>query len=306
MIKVTQILSKIVPPLISQKIRSILYPIDTAIRDNISCNKKSITGSYLKVNSSDFHGYKFFIHGFFDWRNIIIANSISKFRKGDIIEIGSNIGTETVSFCDIVGNQGKVFAFEPLPENIEKLKYLKQTQPNLCLKECALSNKIGEVDFLIPPNFSSGTGKILNNNSENKKTISIQTMTLDFYLKSFKSVSLVSIDTEGHEPQVLEGAKETLKFYKPFVIIEVSPKLLTKYSLIDPTHIYSYFKELDYMIFKISKLTIVKIKSKDLNTDKSYNWLCIPKENSKLIKKIKFDLLARSIFPWYILSKIKR
>jgi GDP-D-mannose dehydratase len=91
----------------------------------------------------------------------------------------------------------------------------------------------------------------------------------------------------------LEGAKETLKVYKPFVIIEVSPKLLSKYSLSDSTYIYSYFKELDYMIFKISKLNIVKIKPKDLNTDKSYNWLCIPKGNSKLIKKIKFEVSPR-------------
>lgn len=63
--------------------------------------KRSFTGSKFYGSTRDFHAFKFSVHGYFDWRNIIIAKSVLKFKEGAIIEVGANIGTETISFSDI-------------------------------------------------------------------------------------------------------------------------------------------------------------------------------------------------------------
>ena len=60
------------------------------------------------------------MHGFSDWRNIVVASTLC--RQGDVIvEVGANIGTETISFLDIVGPRGEVLALEPDPNLIERL-----------------------------------------------------------------------------------------------------------------------------------------------------------------------------------------
>lgn len=154
-LRLTRIICSFFPPIISQKIRSFLFPRKLAIDLKITFSKKSITGSVFTGNTLDFHSYPFSIHGFFDWRNVIIANSFfEKNSGGDIIEIGANIGTETLSFCDILKKgKGTVHAFEPLPENIKALDLLDNKFNNLKLYKYAISSEEKIVNFQSPPYF---------------------------------------------------------------------------------------------------------------------------------------------------------
>lgn len=304
-VKLARLASKLFPPLISQRLRDFLYPIHLAREEQLSFIYKSITGSYLSNNTIDYHAYRFFIHGFFDWRNVIIANSVSKFTKGDILEVGANIGTETISFCDISKGSSKVFAFEPLPTNFEHLKLISNDHDCLKLYNYALSDNCGEEKFLIPPKVSSGTGKILIANEDNdSKYISVKTKKLDNFIDEYNNVNILFIDVEGHEPYVLRGAIETLKKYNPIVVIEASPKLLLKYAHLKLDYIYKFFEDLNYEVLKISKLTIKKVNEADLNSDKPSNWICVPKSKKDIKNQIKTDLILRSIIPWYLLKKL--
>ena len=49
-----------------------------------------------------------------------------------------------------------------------------------------------------------------------------KTVTLDSFLykKKFPKLCLIKIDVEGHEFDVLRGAKETISKYKPIIYIE--------------------------------------------------------------------------------------
>lgn len=67
---------------------------------------------YLKVDSAIFHFYPFIFHGFYDWRNIAVCSAVCG-AGSSIIEVGGNVGTETVCFADIVGREGHVVALEP-------------------------------------------------------------------------------------------------------------------------------------------------------------------------------------------------
>src|SRR5690606_10295851 len=124
-LSLAQTLCRYLPPILSQRVRSKIYPISVAYSDDYQFSVQSLTGSMFESRTSEYHGYKFAVHGYLYWRAWAIALAICE--PGDtIIEIGANIGTETVGFADIVGGEGRVFAFEPFPDNVQSLKHLAE------------------------------------------------------------------------------------------------------------------------------------------------------------------------------------
>ena len=119
-----RLICSLFPPILAQQLRSKLIAIRTAEKWALPFKRRSFTGSYLSGNTSDFHAFKFLIHGYFDWRNVVLARKIAKLKPGDIIEVGANIGTETIGFADI-NPSGTVYAFEPLLDNFKSLETIK-------------------------------------------------------------------------------------------------------------------------------------------------------------------------------------
>lgn len=140
-------------------------------------------------------------------------------KEGDIVyDIGAHVGFYTLLASELVGERGKVFAFEPLPRNLYFFK--KHTVLNSCsnieIIEAAVSDKEGRVSF--SEGESSFTGKL--NEEGRLKVISI---TLDDLLKEGKILppNIIKIDVEGAEYQVLKGAFDILKKYKPALILSI-------------------------------------------------------------------------------------
>lgn len=137
---VAQKACRYLPPIISQRVRTWLYSYESAKQDDFTLIARALTGSRLEGTTKDVHFYPFCIHGYYDWRNSAVALALAS--KGDtIIEIGANIGTETITFADIVGARGVVHAFEPLPSNSERLRRAVELSryKNIVVHECALS-----------------------------------------------------------------------------------------------------------------------------------------------------------------------
>ena len=306
-LKSYQLICGLFPPALSQTVRNKIFPLEKARKLKLDFSKTSITGSTFHGNTADDHSYRFAVHGFFDWRNIIIAHSYLKHFKGDIIEVGANVGTETISYCDLVYPYGTVHAFEPLPDNVLSLNKIARNIRNLIVYSKAISNEKAIMHFQIPPKYESGIGKIVNieNNADLKNTFEIETLPLDSYFDIFKDVGLIAIDTEGHEPFVLEGSTKIINKFRPAVIIEVSPKLLKKYAGSSSEKIFQFFNDKDYLCFKIEPFTLGEVAEADIHSNKTQNWLCIPKEKKSIINSIKRDLFLRAIVPWYFLKSIK-
>ena len=306
-LKFYQLICGFFPPALSQAIRNKVFPREKARRLKLDFFKTSITGSTFHGNTSDDHSYRFAVHGFYDWRNIIIAHSYTKRYKGDIIEVGANVGTETISFCDVISPKWTVHAFEPFPENVLSLNELAANMRNLVVYPKAISNVTAIQHFQMPPKHESGIGKIISidNNEILNNILEVETLPLDTYLDIFKDVCLISIDTEGHEPFVLDGSIEVINKFRPAVIIEVSHKLLEKYSNSSPEKIFHFFNDKDYLCFTVDRFSLNEVGKNDSYSNKSQNWLCIPKEKRQIIKSIEQDLFIRAIVPWYFLRSLK-
>ncbi len=141
-----------------------------------------------------------------------------KVQGGDvIIDAGANLGLFSWLFLDTVGKNGHIYMFEPVPslsklltESIE----INKTKEEMTVIEAALSNKDGVTSFLIE-DYTGGSHE-----SSNGDTL-IKTSTIDSFVanNSISKINFIKADIEGMEPQLIDGAKETIKRDKPKIAI---------------------------------------------------------------------------------------
>ena len=129
----------------------------------------------------------------------------------NIVDIGANIGYFSLLAASIIGNKGKVFAFEPDPDNYEILvKNIKLNgYKNVVSLPKAVSNKNGTSTFFqYDP---TGWSSFFSSNANPVGVISVETVTLDDYFSNIGLIDVVKIDVEGAEILVLEGMKKVIE-----------------------------------------------------------------------------------------------
>ncbi len=143
-------------------------------------------------------------------------------RKGDwVVDVGANVGHYTARLSSLVGPTGRVIACEPVPETFELLASLMSAAGahNVSLLNVAASAEVG-LSGISLPRFANGlTNYYMANLTPTGGDINVLTLPLDA-LMSFKHVSLVKIDVEGHELKVLQGMQMLLKRDLPRLIVE--------------------------------------------------------------------------------------
>ena len=78
-------------------------------------------------------------------------------------------------------------------------------------------------------------------------------------------IGFVKIDVEGHEQSVLEGSINTLKKYKPNLLIEID----RRYN-VDVNKTFKFLNDLGYNFYFYNKKKLVKIKSYEENYQKDF------------------------------------
>lgn len=128
-----------------------------------------------------------------------------KIKKGDIVlDIGANVGTFSL-YCN---NAEKVYAFEPVPDNIQLLKYnIAQNPPsNIEIVEKAVSSKNGFQNIYVSKK-AYGSHTLIENFQvdETTKALSIQTILLSDFIKEkkIKKINFLKMDCEGSEFEIL-------------------------------------------------------------------------------------------------------
>lgn len=277
-LSVIRAVCSVFPPIISQSIREKLISIEEAENIAFSFNRKSFTGSYLGGNTKDFHAFKFYIHGYFDWRNIILTRKILQIRKGAVVEIGANIGTETISLAD-VAKPYKVYAFEPVPSNYNSILQAKEYNKltNLFLFNLLVSNKSGKTQFKVPTQNNSGSGYISAHSDETTKEFEV--VTLDETFTKTDVISVIVADVEGFEYNVIMGAAGIINKDRPYLIIEVNPKYLESRANVTVSYFYNELIKMGYQCFYICKIGLKEVNIKDFQIKNNKNWICIPDED---------------------------
>lgn len=147
-------------------------------------------------------------------------------QPGDtFIDVGAHIGWFTTIAAHQIGISGQVIACEPYPANAAALKEniaINDAQ-NVRLVEMALGDQPGELS--LAPTRDSGSITALVWGDGERVTISVTT--LDEVAADLSDITLLKIDVEGWESNVLRGGKSTLGRTKN-VLFEINKPALKK------------------------------------------------------------------------------
>ena len=190
----------------------------------------------------------------YEWDGWMRKDVEKYYKEGtEILDIGANIGYNSLMFSDY----GPVCAFEPIFHklvtlNVEnnKLKHPITVVPN------ALSDKKETVDMYLPNMVEKtglrnygGTSMYKTSGSDEKTKTEVECFKLDDFYSGVPSI--IKIDVEGHELQVLRGAESIIKKYMPMILVELfdfennkAAKYLKSLGYDDPEerpeHVYLY------------------------------------------------------------------
>jgi FkbM family methyltransferase len=141
-------------------------------------------------------------------------------EPGDVVfECGSHHGCTTILLSNWVGAQGKVVAFEALPRNCDILErnMAQNSISNVTLERKAVGSQKGRIKICEESDASvapAGGG------------LEVEMTHLDDYKHLMPT--LLKLDVEGFELQVLQGARKVLST-RPKLAIEIHTEALPKY-----------------------------------------------------------------------------
>ena len=139
-----------------------------------------------------------------------------------VLDIGANIGHYTVRFSELVGEQGRVISFEPVPDTFELLAANVALLPtkNVTLMNSAASDATRVVGIEIPKFVDTGLDNYYTAHlSEASSRLNVLCIAVDS-LNLPHPLRLVKIDAEGHELPVPKGMRGLLERDHPILIIE--------------------------------------------------------------------------------------
>jgi FkbM family methyltransferase len=171
------------------------------------------------------------------------------------LDIGGNIGLQSIRMSKCVGSNGKIYAFEPLTYLQEKFKKNVQLNrvDNVVLIPYALSNEEGDLEFTININsYNQGTFSLTHNsNGAEKQVVNIKIADNLPEIQNLNTLSLIKIDVEGFEFQIIKGLEKTIQKHRPRIIFEYDENYW-KNSGQKIEDCYSFFSSLNYTIYQIT------------------------------------------------------
>lgn len=203
-----------------------------------------------------------------------IATYCGVLSEGDVyFDIGANIGVNAIFASMLVGNSGKVYAFEPEQANYDLLleNILLNNITNIIPVQCAVlnENKISTI-YKSKTNYGDHIVDLLEafQNHHYINSGEVNGITLDTFVESMpeseiSKLKLIKIDTQGSDIKVLEGALKLIKSYKPDIIIEYSPNHLSAQGY-SPFDLLSFIDRNRYIPYKMSYHHAVANKSNPL------------------------------------------
>lgn len=128
------------------------------------------------------------------------------------IDVGANYGLATVFLAK---HSERVIAFEPEPKNIERMEGNLSANriTNVEIERVALSNKNGLARFYTSEASSHHSLGLAHPILRQDNFIEVKTMTLDSFCaaRNIQEISILKVDTEGFELEVLQGAESLLR-----------------------------------------------------------------------------------------------
>ncbi len=142
-------------------------------------------------------------------------------RPGGVVyDVGANAGFYAVIAARKVGPKGRVYAFEPTPTLVERVRQNARANgfEQLEVVEAAVADEDGRVSFGV-----SGPLSVTNSlqSAEGGQAIEVEVVRLDTFSASHPGPDLLLMDIEGAELAALRGALGMIRRCRPVIMVEV-------------------------------------------------------------------------------------
>lgn len=189
------------------------------------------------------HGYKmtldmtnwsarktYFLGRYYELHTQLLLNKVLK--PGDrVLDIGANIGMVTLHAANLVGETGKVEAFEPNPQcqeqiqnaiDINKITQIKLHPFGLSDADAQLELKLNHTHSGIGTFAEMDPDEIVQSTTAHVKNGDA------FFDPSSKTPKIIKIDVEGFEYRALKGMESTLRQWLSMVVMEMNDNHLKR------------------------------------------------------------------------------
>lgn len=258
-----------------------IYPLNFILKNiesSLKSNFSEIQGSKMYLDDGDSLGLS--IHGVYgEFDTEIIKKHLSP--NDIVIDVGANIGYYTLLSAKLVGNSGKIYAFEPESTNFNLLKKNIDVNnyKNIIAENCAISDSNGQVSLFLAK--SGIVGHRIYNSDKCSKSITVKKITLDEYFSKIDlidKINFVKIDVEGYELAVLKGMRNILESSKHIkLFLEFNAPFITEAGF-DPKELLNTLCSYNFQIYHLDykKNILYKANLNDLLiSNENNNLLCI-------------------------------
>jgi FkbM family methyltransferase len=184
------------------------------------------------------------------------------------VDAGANRGTYTYFLSKLARH---VYAYEPNPA----MRWILQRSVgnNVSVSDMALSDHTGEATFAVPRSktkYRNNAGSLevamLAQSSEDLIQLPVKTARLDD--QGVSNVGFIKIDVEGHEREVLDGARQVILRDRPVLLIEMMESLTPGATATN----VEYVENLGYQSFLLVDKRLVDYRLAIGNGDLGESW----------------------------------
>lgn len=177
-------------------------------------------------------------------------------KKGNVVlDIGANIGYYTLIFAKLVGEEGRVYAFEPDPTNFALLKKNVEINgyKNVVLVQKAVSNNSGRIKLYLSKN-NMGDHRIYDSGEDGRQHIEIEAIRLDDYFEHFEGrIDFIKMDIQGAEGGAIQGMYNLLnKNNNVKIVTEFWPIGLKRFGT-DPEEFLRLLIKLGFKLYEVNE-----------------------------------------------------
>lgn len=221
-------------------------------------------GIYYDIDLSEGIDFSLFLFGYFQ-SHVLNFNLISLPADSIVLDVGANIGTMSLQLAKRV-SRGKIFAFEPTDYALKRLKRNLSLNLDIANRIIPIKTFLSDRSGSRPQMRAYSSWKIDKKRTDShivhggslQNTTGVEAVTIDDFCKrnNIKRVDFIKIDTDGYEYRVLQGGRDTIERFHPYVIFEVGLYLLDEQG-ISFEYFLEYFSSLRYKLVSSKNRKVV-------------------------------------------------
>lgn len=195
-------------------------------KSGLQINAELFTGQQMSVYLPEIVSGSIYTYGFFD--ECVTTMMLECVNQGDtVLDVGAHFGFFSLLASKLCGDDGRVICFEPTPSTYRNLVLNTSDFSNIVAHNIAIGRNEGTAeinDFGIEYcawNYMGSSEKETQSEKNVASTHEVLVQNLDHIVQEHKlAPTLIKIDTENYEEEVLLGALQTIETYKPAIILE--------------------------------------------------------------------------------------